>query len=117
MTKKKTPIAIEVTPKPMAVWKVKQGNTAIVEGFGRLILSKITPEKKYYLECMEDNSHFVFGYYNGNAVELYSFGKYDSNVLPSHLLSPFVGLLPSGVDLIRPEPVKKARVFNESPLR
>ena len=117
MPKKKIAISVDSKPSPRAIWRLKQGNTAIVEGAGRLIMLRLKPETQYYLEHLEGMKHIVFAHYKGDTVELYGFHQYDHALLPAHLLPAFCALLPTDIELVRPEATKKSRIFGESPLR
>ncbi len=98
------------------LWRVKQGNTAIMEGYAELILRNLSDSTQYYLERLE-NGYCVFGYKNGSTLELYSFHQYDSEVLPEHHRGPFATLMPPDAVLTRPNKEPKARIFDSNPLR
>jgi hypothetical protein len=117
VAKKKIAISVDAKPSPRLMWRIKQGNTAIVEGAGRLILSRLNPETQYYLEYLEGMKLLVFAHYKGDTVELYGFHQYDHAMLPAHLLPAFCALLPTNIELVRPETTKKSRIFGESPLK
>jgi hypothetical protein len=97
-------------------WKVKQGNTALVEGCAELILRNLSDSKNYYLERLA-NGYCVLGYKNESILELYSFHQYDSEVLPEQHREPFATLMPSNAPLVRPIKKPKERIFDSNPLR
>lgn len=97
------------------IWKIKQGSTALVEGYASIVEKEIKEEKHFLLRM--ETGYCVFAYRNGLTLELYSFHQYDSEVLPEHLRGPFAKLMPADAVLTRPAKEPTPRVFPTTPLR
>ena len=95
------------------VWKCRQGNTALIEGYADIALREITSE--YHLQTLPDG--WFFAHKVKNYVHLYAFGKYESFVLPENLHARFVTMIPAGTQLTRPEKEKRPRDFKINPLK
>lgn len=95
------------------VWKCRQGNTALIEGYADMALREITSE--YHLQTLPGG--WLFAHKVKNYVNFYAFGQYESFVLPENLHARFVTMIPAGTELTRPEKTKKPRDFNVNPMK
>ena len=93
------------------IWKYKTGNTAIIEAEGNLLAANF-PKKEFVCRWIEGTKTFLFAQKKDCGIDLWSFGQYDSWVLPSNLHKVFCEMVPAGTELVRPEPTKKARVYD-----
>jgi hypothetical protein len=93
-------------------WKFKAGHTAIIEAEGNLLANNF-PKQEFVCRWIEGTKTFLFAQKKDSGVDLWSFGQYDSWVLPSNLHAVFCGMIPEGTELVRPEPTKKARTFDK----
>lgn len=94
-------------------WRVRQGNTAIVEGIAHALKSEVIPEQEYYVRPLASMNGWLFAQKKNDTLLLWSFGQYDSNVLPEHLHAVFVKMIPENTELVRPEPKKRERTFDD----
>jgi hypothetical protein len=95
-------------------WKLKQGNTAIADAAGSVMFMNRT-DQEFYLEF--NSGYFLLGHSRGDNFDLYYFGQYDSNLLPHNVYTQFMVMRPKDIELERPSPKKKERIFDANPLK
>jgi hypothetical protein len=96
------------------VWKCRQGNTALIDGYADQIIREIADE--FHLQSIPSGG-WLFAHKVKDYVNLYAFGQYESFVLPESLHARFVMMVPAGTELVRPEKEKKPRDFNINPMK
>lgn len=87
------------------IWKLKSGNTAVMEGMAQMMaLDKNPPPVR--LRYFEGLKWFLMAVAKTHHIEVYSFSQYDWTDLPEKALELFVMHKPSDVDLNRPQKKK-----------
>lgn len=93
------------------VWKIKQGNTAIIEAAADALVNSFKKEK-FKVQFIESQKGFIFAQKSKNRVDLYSFGQYESKLLPTNLLAEFLSMIPEETVLDRPAHKPKPRDYD-----